>query len=52
MADRNRFYRLLGAFHGIGGKHLESYLDEFCYRFNGRRWEEELFDRLVAACAT
>ena len=43
---------LLGTFHGIGRKHLQSYLDEFCYRFNRRRWEEEIFDRLVTACAT
>ena len=42
---------LLGTFHGVGGKHLQSYLDEFCYRFNRRRWEDELFDRLVTACA-
>jgi len=42
---------LLGTFHGIGRKHLQSYLDEFCYRFNRRRWEDELFDRLVTACA-
>lgn len=41
---------LLGTFHGIGRKHLQSYLDEFCYRFNRRRWEDELFDRLVTAC--
>jgi len=25
---------------------------EFCYRFNRRRWEGELFDRLVKACMT
>ncbi len=42
---------LLGTFHGVGKKHLQSYLDEFCYRFNRRRWEGELFDRLVTACA-
>jgi len=42
---------LLGTFHGIGRKHLQSYLDEFCYRFNRRRWEDELFDRLITACA-
>ncbi len=42
---------LLGTFHGIGRKHLQSYLDEFCYRFNRRRWEDELFDRLATACA-
>jgi transposase-like protein len=43
---------LLGTFHGIGKKHLQSYLDEFCYRFNRRRWEEQLFDRLILACAS
>ncbi len=43
---------LLVTFHGIGRKHLQSYLDEFCYRFNRRRWEKELFDRLIRACAT
>ena len=43
---------LLGTFHGIGRKHLQVYLDEFCYRFNRRRWEGELFDRLVRACVT
>lgn len=42
---------LLGTFHGIGRKHLQSYLDEFCYRFNRRGWEDELFERLVTACA-
>ena len=42
---------LLGTFHGIGKKHLQSYLDEFCYRFNRREWEGQIFDRLVTACA-
>lgn len=41
---------LLGTFHGIGRKHLQNYLNKFCYRFNRRRWEGELFDRLVMAC--
>jgi len=26
---------LLGTFHGFGKKHLQSYLDEFCYRLTG-----------------
>ncbi len=42
---------LLGTFHGIGKKHLQAYLDEFCYRFNRRQWEGQIFDRLVTACA-
>ena len=25
-------------------------LDEFCYRFNRRFWEDHLFDRLLTAC--
>jgi transposase-like protein len=41
---------ILGTFHGIGKKHLQAYLDEFCYRFNRRNWELQLFDRLVTAC--
>ena len=31
-------------------KHLQQYLDEFCYRFNRRRHQDELFDRLLRAC--
>jgi len=42
---------LRGTFHGIGKKHLQQYLDEFCYRFNRRKWEGQIFDRLVTACA-
>jgi transposase-like protein len=41
---------LLGTFHRMGKKHLQSYLDEFCYRFNRRNWESQLFDRLITAC--
>jgi len=41
---------ILGTFHGIGRKHLQTYLDEFCYRFNRRWWESQLFDRLLTAC--
>ncbi len=43
---------LRGTFHGVDKKHLQAYLDEFCYRFN-RRWSENLlFDRLVTACVS
>lgn len=41
---------LLGTFHGVSSKHLQRYLDEFCYRFNRRRWQGQLFDRLITAC--
>lgn len=38
-----------GTYHGLGGKHLQVYLDEFCYRFNRRFRQGELFDRLLFA---
>ena len=31
---------LRGTFHGVSGKHLQLYLDEFSYRFD-RRWVED-----------
>lgn len=42
---------ITGTFHGLDTKHIQRYLDEFCYRFNRRYREAELFDRLLAACA-
>ncbi len=41
---------VLGTFHGLGKKRLQNYLDEFCYRFNRRHHESELFGRLLLAC--
>jgi len=43
---------IAGTFHGLGDKHIQQYLAEFCYRFNRRYREAELFDRLLLACAT
>jgi len=40
-----------GVYRGVSGKHLQRYLDEFCYRFNRRFWEAQLFDRILTACA-
>ncbi|MFH1766730.1 MAG: IS1595 family transposase, partial [Patescibacteria group bacterium] len=31
--------------------HLQAYLNEYCYRVNRRFWENQIFPRLVAACA-
>ena len=42
---------ILGTYHGVMKKHLQRYLDEFCYRFNRRFWGEQGFDRLLLACA-
>ncbi len=36
-----------GTFHGLGKKHLQRYLDEFCYRFNRRNFKGEIFNRLL-----
>ncbi len=43
---------LLGTYHSIGGDHLQAYLDEFCYRFNRRGWQAQLFPRTLLACLT
>lgn len=37
-----------GAYHGLGGKYLQRYLDEFCYRFNRRHGKKPVFDHLLA----
>jgi transposase-like protein len=39
-----------GTYHGLDEKHLQRYLDEFCYRFNRRKFEGQLFNRLLSAC--
>jgi hypothetical protein len=38
-----------GAYHGVSSKHLKRYLPEFCYHFNRRFWEPQMFDRLLTA---
>jgi transposase-like protein len=42
---------LNGTYHGVPQKHLQRYLDEFCYRFNRRFWVDQLFARSLCACA-
>ena len=42
---------ILGTYHGLGDKHLQSYLDEFAFRFGRRRWQNQIFNRIVSACA-
>lgn len=41
---------LRGTHHGVGIKHLQRYLAEFCYRFNRRFWPEQLFERMIVSC--
>ena len=48
ISNAKRF--VLGTYHGVSHKHLQRYLDEFCYRFNRRSWEKQLTSRLLTAC--
>ncbi|MCP5042358.1 MAG: IS1595 family transposase [bacterium] len=43
---------LRGTYHGVSNKHLDSYLQEFVYRFNRRGFEHELFEYVIGAAAT
>jgi len=43
---------IAGTFHGLDQKHLQRYLDEFCYRFNRRFFLDELFNRIIYSCIT
>ncbi|MCM1524644.1 MAG: transposase [Ruminococcus sp.] len=38
---------ILGTFHGLARFDLQSYLDEFCYRFNRRNIPQLMFDKLI-----
>ena len=38
-----------GTFHGLDAKHLQSYLDEFGYRFNRRHMLDQIFERCLLA---
>ena len=38
--------------HGLASKHMQAYLDEYCYRFNRRRFIGPLFNRLLNACVS
>jgi transposase-like protein len=39
-----------GTYHGLDSKHLPAYLNEFCYRFNRRKFTGEIFNRLLHCC--
>jgi hypothetical protein len=49
IAISNAKRNLLGVYHMIKGKYLQSYLNEFCYKLNRRYFGKRLFDRLVIA---
>ncbi|HEX2959047.1 MAG TPA: transposase [Chitinispirillaceae bacterium] len=48
---RNVKTTIAGVFHGVSKKHLQRFLDEYCFRFNRRHQESELFERLIVACS-
>jgi transposase-like protein len=60
--DKDKFLKMLhnvignakafiqGTYHGLGPDYLQSYFDEFCFRFNRRFKPNEVFDRLLTAC--
>jgi hypothetical protein len=37
-------------FHGLGSRHLNAYLNEFCYRLNLRFQNKEIFENLAQLC--
>jgi transposase-like protein len=45
ISNAKRF--LLGTYHGVSADRLQSYLDEFCYRFNRRGWLLQIPQRLL-----
>lgn len=49
ISNLKRF--LLGTYHGAVRPHrLQEYIDEFVYRFNRRRWETQIPNRLLQLC--
>ncbi len=42
---------IIGTYHGLSELHLQRYLDEFCYRFNRRKFTLQHFDRTLFACS-
>lgn len=42
----------MGTFHGLRRKHVQTYLDEFVFRFNRRGNRKQTFERLLGLAAT
>ncbi len=43
---------ILGTYHGLPKSNLQSYLDEFCFRFSRRSFGGTLLDRLALAISS
>lgn len=52
IAISNAKRMLLDVYHHIDPQYLQSYLNEFCYKFNRQYFGEKLFDRLLIACVS
>jgi hypothetical protein len=52
IAISNAKRQLLNSYHNMKPEFLQSYLDEFCYKFNRRYFKEALFGRLLVAAVS
>lgn len=52
IAISNAKRMLLDVFHDINPEYLQSYLNEYCYKFNRRYFGERRFDRLMIAAVS
>jgi len=52
IAISNTKRLLLDIHHDVEPQYLQSYLNEFCYKYNRRYFGDKLFDRLLIACAS
>jgi hypothetical protein len=52
IAISNAKRQLLNSYHKVKPEFLQSYLDEFCYKFNRRYFGEALFGRLLVAAVS
>jgi transposase-like protein len=52
IAISNAKRLLLDIHHDIEPQYLQSYLNEFCYKYNRRYFGDKLFDRILVACAS
>lgn len=48
ISHAKRFFK--GTFHHFCKRHIQKYLDEFCYRWNRRHLERQLTSHLITAC--
>ena len=49
VSHAKRFFK--GTFHHFCKRYIQTYLDEFCYRWNRRHLEKQLASHLIVACA-